>query len=69
MFKKILLIVAAMLLLLCGCSAAEPEEEMPVDYDLNRDCVVYYEAVWFLPPERERTGTQAFPKPVPRRGA
>ena len=44
MFKKILLIVAAMLLLLCGCSAAEPEEEMPVDYDLNRDCVVYYEA-------------------------
>ena len=44
MLKKIILILAGVLLAACGCTAEAPEEEMPVDYDLSRDCVVFYEA-------------------------
>ena len=43
--KRIILIVAAMLMLtLTGCREVQPEEEMPVSADMTRECVVYFSA-------------------------
>lgn len=44
MYKKIILVFTiAIIFLLTGCRAAQPEEEMPVNSDVLRECIIYFQ--------------------------
>ena len=58
MYKRIIsafAVLAALLLAVCSCTSSQPEEEMPVDAELTRDCVVFYESQGCLVPVSVQT--------------